>query len=480
MTGIDLNDNPDVNPEDDESIASPSRANALVLKVLVESIAPFIGIPVDELHVAAVLESRGVTDSVARDRYGHDDVFALAVALLPRLGHEPAAVSTRRPTTSAWRLMLHGALYLAPSLVIPAALVSSDRDHLVIGMVVATVIGWVWGMATSAVGYQYRGLERESTGAKAMGRMTIAGFGLALASAGVLTLLNVGGSEVAAVMAVQAAYQLGAGVLVFYRHEVTLMLAVVPSFVVGAYYLASGAPPRLVAPTVIAAVASAVLTAGAAAVINARAVAKPDRVAVAARLRLLASIGTPVAYAMLCAALLLSTNLRFFHSGPELALAATPLVLGMGAVEWRAERFIEGGVSLLESHQDLAPFRRHLWVRLILELCTVLGVIAVLAAALLMGLENAGRMTVMGSVLVAAYVLLGGVFFLGFVLSRHAHFPWFVASMAVVVATYIYVASLTSQPQAAVVLFLEATSALVLIFLAAFAACDRHIPFFTW
>jgi len=72
------------------------------------------------------------------------------------------------------------------------------------------------------------------------------------------------------------------------------------------------------------------------------------------------------------------------------------------------------------------------------------------------------------------------VFFLGFVLSRHAHFPWFVASMAVVVATYIYVASLTSQPQAAVVLFLEATSALVLIFLAAFAACDRHIPFFTW
>ncbi len=39
---------------------------------------------VDELHVAAMLESAGVTDAVAREIYGHRDVFALAEAVYRR------------------------------------------------------------------------------------------------------------------------------------------------------------------------------------------------------------------------------------------------------------------------------------------------------------------------------------------------------------------------------------------------------------
>ena len=64
---------------------------------------------VDELHVAAVLESIGVTDPVAQDSYGHHDVFELAAGLhrllstvaLPAVA--PPAVALPGPSGRALR-----------------------------------------------------------------------------------------------------------------------------------------------------------------------------------------------------------------------------------------------------------------------------------------------------------------------------------------------------------------------------------------
>jgi hypothetical protein len=85
--------------------------------------------------------------------------------------------------------------------------------------------------------------------------------------------------------------------------------------------------------------------------------------------------------------------------------------------------------------------------------------------------------------LAAAHVLLGGVFFLCFVLGRHAHFPWAVGAMAVVVLAYmVAVAELPAglRPDGVVALFLGATTVLILLLLGAFAGSSRQVHSYLW
>ncbi|MGZ4624696.1 MAG: hypothetical protein ACXV3S_00190, partial [Kineosporiaceae bacterium] len=453
----------------------------VVLEALVDTVSPLVTSPVDELHIAALLESRGVTDRLARERYGHEDVFALAMTLLPTLirpvDEEPVTVE-RVPT---WRPLVHGPLYLAPSLVIPALLTAGARWQLLFGLLSATVVGWLWGMATSVVGYQLRGQRREAAGAWAVQLMTAAGLLAITVGATSLALTGVLTATVAAAMVFQTAFQLGAGVLVFYRSEIVLALAVMPGVLTGAVYLATGAPSGLVVPTLVAGAVSGMLTAGAAWHATRRGMAVPDGAVSSVHLSLPRTIGPPVAYAAVGAVLLLFTDAHFFTSGPALALAAVPLVLGMGVVEWRAERFVEGAADLLERTGDVAPFRMRLWAALSRELAIVLAVLLALAVVLVAGLEAADLATRQGAVLTGAHVLLGGVFLLCFVLSRHGHFPWIVGAMAVVVLVYVgAVFAAGNRPDAVVQLFLATTTTLVLLLLGAFAAGTRNVQLFMW
>jgi hypothetical protein len=157
----------------------------------------------------------------------------------------------------------------------------------------------------------------------------------------------------------------------------------------------------------------------------------------------------------------------------------------MGAVEWRAERFVESGAALLEGTGDVPGYRATLWRVLLRELATVLVTLAVLAAALVAALAAAGVASRSGTLLTAGHVLLGAVFFLGFVLARHPHFPWVLAVMVVVVAAYVMTASVaapagSSDPSALVAIFVVATAALVLVLLAAFVATSQDAQLFMW
>jgi hypothetical protein len=455
--------------------------SSVVLEALVDIVAPLLTSPVDELHVAALLESRGVTDRLARERYGHEDVFALAKTLVPALtrpiDEEPWPVEH----VPAWRALIHGPLYLAPSFVIPALLSVGGSRELILGLVAATVVGWLWGMATSVVAYQLRGQQKEAAAAWAVRLMTRAGLLATVLTAGTLAIVGVLDVVTAAAICGQTAFQLGAGVLVFYRRELVLALAVLPAIATGVVYLASGAKAEFVLPTLAAAALSALLTIGTAWYATRRGMAVPDGPGSAIHISLPRTIAPPVGYAAVGAVLLLFTDVHFFAQGAALALAAAPLVLGMGAVEWRAERFVERAAGLLGRIGDVAPFRARLWGSLARELVLVLAILLVLAAGLVGWLWTTDRATTQGTVLTMAHVALGGVFFLCFVLSRHGYFPWIVAAMGAVVLVYVgAVIAAGSSPGVVVQLFLATATSLVLLLLGAFAGGTRNVQLFMW
>jgi hypothetical protein len=465
----------------DSDPADGTPVAPVVLQALVDIVAPLITSPVDELHVAAMLESRGVTDRLARERYGHEDIFALATTLMPALTRsvqeDPASVERVR----AWRVLVHGPLYLAPSLVIPALLGAGDRRQLLFGLVTATVVGWLWGMATSVVGYQLRGLHKEATGAWAVQLMTAAGLafmllvGICLAVVGVVTVV------VVVAMSLQTAFQLGAGLLIFYRREIELALTVVPGVAAGAVYLGTGSRAGLIGVTLGAAALSSLLTLAAAWHASRRVMAVPDGASSSVHISLRRTIAPPVAYAAVSAVLLLFTDVHFVTSGPELALAAAPLVLGMGGVEWRAERFVEGAADLLGRTSDVARFRSRLWTWLGRELGTVLAILLTPAVLLVAWLYSVDRATPQSVLLSGAHVALGGAFFLCFVLSRHGHFPWIVGAMAAVVLVYVAaVVAAGNDPDVVVPLFLATATTLVLLLLGAFAGGIRNVQLFMW
>ncbi|HVN12987.1 MAG TPA: hypothetical protein VMT69_12910 [Kineosporiaceae bacterium] len=464
-------------PPDDRGLAP------VVLEALVDTIGPLVPAPVDELHVASVLESRGVTDRLAQERYRHPDVFALAATILPELrttGAEPPPRVTRVPT---WRVLVHGPLYLAPSLVIPALLALGDQRRLLAAVITATAIGWLWGMATSVIGYQLRGQRREAGAASAIQLMTAAGVLLTAVAAISLTVLHMLDGVAATAMTAQTAFQLAAGILVFYRQELVLAAAVVPAVALGALYLGAGAPSRLVAPALAGAAATIALAVVAAGYLCRRAGALPDGPGVAAKVGFGRNVAPSVAFAASGAVLLLFTDAHFFGAGLALALAAVPLLLGMGAVEWRAQRFVELAADDLLRARDLQPFRSRLWRALARDLAAVLAVLAGLAAALVGMLALIGAATGQGVVLAAGHVALGAVFFLCFVLSRHEHFPWIVAGLAAVALGYVaaVVTSGGGTQQAVVApLFLVTATSLVVLLVGAFAAAVRSVVLFVW
>jgi hypothetical protein len=450
---------------------------------LVATVESAMPAAVDELHVAAALESRGISDQTAREKYGRDDVFALATAVYRDLP-EKAANAERRPVEQkplhALRMVAHGPLYALPSAVYPAVFTTLGAVAIVRGMLFATALGWVWGMGMSAVAYQLRGQGRERAAASAMRLLGVAGLGLALVGVGVLVLLGWGGPGMAAFVVAQMAFQLCSGVLVFYRKELWLAALMAPAFVTGVVHITSGYAVALVVPTLVAGAVSALLIAGAAwwASVRGAAGAEPDPPGGVVWSRSVRGAMPSICYAVLGAWFLLFTDSRFIIGQFDLAIAVAPLVVGMGTVEWRAHRFRDQAVELL--HRDATPmdFRRDVGRLVLRELMLCLLVLGGLAALLLTTLSALGMLSGDGAVLAEAHVVLGGAFFLGFVLARHEQFTsvlWIFA--AVVVGNVIAVEFLAPHlgSSGLVQVFLLSTSTLLVLLLARLRVTAVHV-----
>ena len=81
--------------------------------------------PVNRLQVTAILESAGVTDAIARRRYGYADVFDLAETVADRIGDKesaPKALTLLEPASENWKATLadygRGPLGLLPLILL--------------------------------------------------------------------------------------------------------------------------------------------------------------------------------------------------------------------------------------------------------------------------------------------------------------------------------------------------------------------------
>ncbi|HEX2807156.1 MAG TPA: hypothetical protein VHN80_13410 [Kineosporiaceae bacterium] len=468
-----MSDHPAAPAPSGEVDTLPDGIRILPATRLAGTLTPTLAAAVDELHLAAVLESRGLTDQIARDEYGCDDVFSLAVDVADHLPSRPdgdARTIPRPPRHPALRSLVHGPLYIMPSAVYPAVWVAIGGVATLHGMLLATALSWVWGMGTSAVAYQLLGQGRARSAARSLRMLSLAGLSVALVGATTLALIGTGGPGMVAFVMALVAFQLISGVLVFYGKEWWLGLMMLPAFGAGVLNLAHSTSDALVRPTLIAAAGSVALILGGAWIASTRS-EPPDPTSTGTYSRTLVGAAPSISYAVLCAVFLLFTDSRYLSSHFDLAIAAAPLILGMGAVEWRAHRFTEAVDDLLCHSGEAGQFRLGAWRLLLHELSICLLVLGALGVALLGLLLRFGWLTLSGAMLVDAHILLGGAFFLGFVLARHQRFPWLLGILATVVAVnvlLVFTAADTFSPNGEIPIFLGSTLALLVLLTFAF------------
>jgi hypothetical protein len=445
---------------------------------LSRKMAPAVTNAVDELHVAALLESTGVTDMVAREIYGYRDVFALAETLYRRRpvtdktsGHAPPVAKRSR---KGLRALAHGPLYMLPSTVYPAVFIALGTSTVFRVLVFTTALGWVWGMGVSTVAYQLVGQGMERSAGRAIRLLSLVGLAIALLSGTIFAATGPGGAGLTAFVVAQVGFQLMSGVLVFHGKELRLALTMLPALLVGLFFLVSGSPAALVIPTLATGGLCVVLLTVTALVTSMRAPVRPDTRNQMAFARTFAGASPSVCYAALCALYFLGTEARFLADEGSLAIAAVPLILGMGVLEWRAHSFTEKTGELFRGSTTSVEFRGAAWRLLLAELTNCLVILGSLGVIFLVVLIKLGLLSGQDSLMADAYVLLGGVFFLGFVMARHQQFARLLGLMLpVVLAEFLLADRYASQGQ--VEIFLISTVILLLLQVAALRASFRRV-----
>ncbi len=148
--------------------------------------------PVDSLEVAAAIESAGVTDAVARQKYGFRDIFGLADAVFVALRATPDAAAGQQRSTVTMDVKTgshldgarHPALSLLPSAALLAAIwLLTNLGHWQRNRVLALAIGMTAGMlftngfalAMGRTASSLISLHKENAARLLLGRSVVAG-----------------------------------------------------------------------------------------------------------------------------------------------------------------------------------------------------------------------------------------------------------------------------------------------------------------
>lgn len=370
---------------------------------------------VDVLEVAARLEAEGVNDTLAVERYGHRDVFALAERLYHDSMREPGPGPAPQPV---WRStgrhhLLRGVLFGLPGLLYAAVGHTATGPRATALITASLLVAWALSEGLSFLGYVRLGaLDRP--GAERMLRRCL---GLALlvlipAIWGAATALGLGPGPTA-FAAGQATYLLAATVVLVTGGERALFAALLPGAAVGVLQLvevpvtgrAGAIWNELVWGGVAATVAATLLLA----IVRTR----RSRRAKGPWLRgteLLRSL--PHAAFGLCAGGLLTFGTAVAVAGTSGTgtVMALPLSLSMGAAEWLLFRYRRRSAELLQHASSLREFARR-------SRRTLLGLLALyltLLTAIADGVAWAGRATgtfVATPVPFWTSVVLGGALF---------------------------------------------------------------------
>lgn len=414
---------------------------------LADRVRPQLGRAVDALQVAAALEAAGHTDRTARVEYGYTDVFTLALEVFRRIGPsgdgtgtdvgtdaDPAVGTGPRRWRAGLRLISHGPLLVLPSAAFPAVLALVGRTGLVLGLLLAGTLGWVYSGVAGYVAYRLLGQGRARSAGRLLRLAALGGpaFGAALG----VGLLPHGGPALAVMVVFVLAYQLASTLLIFYRREEWLLVTMFPALVTGAGYLAvGGATGRLLA---VVAAALGVSAALAVAIWFTRPAAtgedSPSRDSLWPQGSLLLGVA---GYGLCSAVLLFHAQAPYLLDRLDIALTAAPMFLTMGYVEWRISRFRPAMVALTRRACWPKEFVAEVWRTIGREVAGCLGVSAGLGIVLLAALAGVGMLSAAAVVMTAAHVVLTGTYYLAFLLAGRARYGWLCLSMTLAVALHL-------------------------------------------
>ncbi len=375
---------------------------------------------IDAWQIAAVLESDGITDRVAHERYGFADVFELADALYRRVplrltpddGVEPP--ETGRASWESAR----GLLFLVAGLMYPAAFAFGVPWPITLGLVAGLVVGWAASNGVSYLAFRRAGSGREAA-SKAVYRQAIVGAvaALALAVAAVTWGLAVPLSFVLP-GALLVAFQLSASALLFTASEPALAVAMAPGVIVNVLYLVTRG--GLVGPSAAAAATalSVLLTLSAALASLGRRAATRDVDDSFTSRDLLGAVATS-SLGGLTAILLTVDTLTLVHRAQlELANAfgasVLPLVLTTGVMEPLLRRQRNEMHALLAASHTRRSFAKSAWRCFSRSLSQYVLLIAAVSAAALPGILYALHGERQVVLLLAAQLVLGVAIFVSF------------------------------------------------------------------
>ncbi|MER6576566.1 hypothetical protein [Nonomuraea sp. NPDC001023] len=414
----------------------PSRS----IDDLIEPMGTGVFRAVEPLQVAAMLESQGLNDKIAREQYGHADIFALAETAYfhVKAMNRPQA-RTRTPLKRARPAaqMLHGLLYALPAALLPAASGLVGSQWLMPGLVLTTGFGWIVGSAAAHLGYSLIAQGHPRSAGRVLRSGLLVGVLAAAFMAGTVAISRDGPVMLVALCVMQMAFQIASGILLFYRREGWLGLMMAPAAVAGLAYIVIG--DRWVGlltiwvglMCIVATVAGALrltLTRG-----PDDAAEPPLRTLVEANARALAP---SLVYALLSAVFLLQAEGRYVLERADIAVAGAGLVVGMGILEYRAHSFEDDVRAAIGEVRYPADFtRRGRWL-LAKGLFVCLAALAVLSVLPLGFLYATGDLTEASVAMAVAHVVIGGAYFVAFLLANQAKVIHLCIAQAVALAVH--------------------------------------------
>ncbi len=420
----------------------------LALDRLVTDVRPAVAQAVDVLHVAAILESRGVTDELAREHYGSADVFDLAAVVRQRVangrsvtvpdgGHlpHPGAVEMpvrRKPVVAAvpWggSSIGHGAIYLLPALSMPALMALVGTRHVVLALMVGGALGWIWAAVSTWRAYALWGDAGRAAGVRLLRQLTLIGVSVGVSTAAVLVRAGVVPMIVGVVIAAITTAQLGTTLLFFLHRRVLLTMIFLVPGAVGGVWLAQ--PDLLPAPAVLAVfVVSGLGAVG----VGTAGLLRPAVLGTGRR-----DVPVPssraawvVGYAVVSVVFLFLPQAALLVREPVAVVALAGLFLAMGLVEWRGARLSEGLRQLLGTEVEVRRFRRRAVGLALREVVLCALVSASTTGLAVYVMERLGVLTPTAATLGVVAVPLSAVYLLAMGLANTGAYAWLTATFGV-------------------------------------------------
>ncbi len=394
---------------------APAVSLESVVRELPASLIEVVAAAVDPLEIAASLETSGLSDAVVHERFGGGDTFSLADQLYSSVefGGAPAT-EFRVNRHSVVPDLRRGLLFAMPTLIFAAAVIAFHSELSWWAAPLPLVCGWACSQFVA-----YRGSSRQAVAGTA-GAATmwgLLGAVLACVCLGVFGQAVLGTTYSGIALAAAAcAFATAAAALVLHAQERLIALLFVPGALAW-LILATGEPFALPSAVVIAVLAGSVGGTVLAALRHVlavrwrlRAFSRPE---VAATARFFAN--------GCCCGLFLALLVVLQPGGNWLrhwpGVAAYPMMLSLGVMEWQARSLRAGarrGLSTVYSLAGLASVVERKLARATLSYIAALLLLTVAVRAL----ASARQVPVPGPLLVAG-TCLSVAFFLALVVTSY-------------------------------------------------------------